>query len=316
MEKTFHFKPAYLKKQDAEKNIVAGIPFVRTQHLLTRNKLSVVPGAPHCNPLVDSQKDYDQLITHLHHFKDTHRLQSIELRTSRDFTFDSEKFGSRVNGFSTYVLDLDKDINDIHKSFHRTCVRKAIKKAFKNDLELHIGHGEKELEIFYNFYMIMRKNNGLLPQPYRFFANMCKELAPKGILDIYICRRNGKNASAMILLKFKNKVICEISATLPEMYQYQTSPFLFWHAISNAHRQGYKQFDFGRTSDDHHSLSAFKSRWGTRRVPLRYYYIPEINGMAQMRNQSTLKRLMEHTVQNAPMFFNRFLGNMLYRYLM
>jgi len=80
---------------------------------------------------------------------------------------------------------------------------------------------------------------------------------------------------------------------------------LVWNAIREAHEDGFRVFDFGRTDSANNSLLDFKLRWGTTVSDLPVYYYPRsYSGMSEARN--TRLRLASQVVfQRMPDWCNR-----------
>src|SRR5262249_27254929 len=160
--------------------------------------------------------------------------------------------GREVQGYSSYVLHLDRDLQEIESSLHKDSIYRQIKKASARGLQLIVGDSLKDVKIFYALYLQLRKYYGLLPQPFTFFSHMWNILSQGNHINILHAAYQGKIISSLLLLKYKHTVIYEYGASRFDMMHLSPSPFLLWEAIKQAKRDGYKRFDFGRTSDDHH----------------------------------------------------------------
>ena len=68
----------------------------------------------------------------------------------------------------------------------------------------------------------------------------------------------------MLLSKFRDRVSGEFVAVDPAFQNISPNHFLFWEAIKSACEEGYRIFDFGRTSPRNVGLMDFKRRWGTQ----------------------------------------------------
>ena len=313
VEKTYGHQPLYLYLENRDRDIVAGLPLFAIKNKLTGNRLVSLPAAECCNPLVSNQEQYARLVNHALSYAKQRGLASIELKMNEHFHLNSRGFGSETNGYSTYILDLSDEPEVLLRSFHKSSIQRQIKKAQKYDLELVIGSSSDDVKLFYSLFLRLRKHYGLLPQPFKFFANLWHLLRPKGAIEILHARYQGEIVSSLLLLKYKNTVSYEYGASQFDKRNIGASPFLIWRAIKQARQDGFKKFDFGRTADDNAGLAQFKRRWGARRERLRYCYFPDLSGEARFRKNGLSKRLMAYSMHTLPASMCQWAGSVLYR---
>lgn len=315
IEKTYGYQAHYLVLRQHNNEIRGGLPLFAVKTRLTGSRLVSLPGAQSCSPLVADQHGYEALLKTALELKDALGIEAIELKTDERFRFHQRSCGTALDGFSHYLLDLDDDLETLEQSFHKNCVRRAIKKAQRAGLELVTSTSTNALRQFYPLFLQMRKRHGLLPQPYIFFKTMWRCLAPHNRIELLNARYEGEIVSSMIVLKYKDTVTYEYGASREGMKNLSPSPFLIWEAIKRAKAEGFRHFDFGRTDDDNESLVQFKERWATRREALPYYFIPELGAVAQLRQGELPKRMMAYTMQYSPAPLCRLMGRVLYRFL-
>ena len=278
-------------------------------------KLSAVPCAQYCNPLVRNQQEYDHILSCLREMISNGSNRYAEIRTTTEFTMSTDNFGEVSTEFLTYRLNLENPIDDIRNNFHKSCIQRVIKKSYSNGLQVSRGRSEKNLKTFYYLYLAMRKRKGILPQPYKFFRTMWKNLSKKNHIELFICKKDNVTAAAILNLYFGDTVIYEYGASRPEMLKYGVSHILLWEAIKHAYKNNYKWFDFGRTSYDNEGLLDFKSRWGTDKIALPYYVIPKNYNMTPLRSKKILNVLMYCAVKYLPTFTCRVMGRTLYPHI-
>jgi hypothetical protein len=277
--------------------------------------LVCLPGAQACDPLVSNQHEYDQLVAFALDFMQRHHTKSLELRTSQHFRLDSRKFGREMKEYSCFILNLDRDLQALESSLKKDSIRRRIKKASASGLQLVLGESLNDVKYFYRLYLHLRKNLGLLPQPYLFFSNMFIIMSKYKKIDILHAKYNNQIVSSLIILKYKDTVHYEFGASRLDMMHLGISPFLLWEAIKKAKHDGYKRFDFGRTSDDNTSLVQFKLKWGTTCEALPYYFIPGLGNMATIRRKSLSKAMMSYAIHSSPPVLCQLMGRTLYKHL-
>lgn len=314
IKQAYGHEPVYLILEAGAGNIIAGLPLFHVKSRLAGNRLVCVPGAQACDPLVSQQGEYDQLVAFALRLMPQRSVDSIEIKTSARFRFDSAKFGRKQPGYSCYVLDLDREWREIENGLQKDSIRRKIKKAAQSGLQAVKENSLAGLAAFYGLFLRLRKSYGLLPQPYKFFTALWRHMSARESIDLVQIKYQDRIISAGLFLKYKDAVVCEYTATRFDLMHLGPSPLLLWEGIRQAKQAGYKCFDFGRTADDNDSLSHFKSKWGTRREPLHYYFIPDFGGAAAMRRQGFSKRAMACAMHHSPTPVCRLMGRMLYKY--
>jgi serine/alanine adding enzyme len=314
IEQTYGHQPVYVIIEDDSGAIQAGLPLFYIKSKLAGYRLVGLPGAQACDPLVSNQEEYDQLVAFALDFMQRHHIKNLELRTSEHFQLDSRKFGHEMKEYSCYILNLDRELQAIESSLKKDSIRRRIKKAYASGLQLSIGESLNDIKEFYKLYLQLRKNRGLLPQPYLFFSSMFANMAEDKNIDILHAKYGNRVVSSLILLKYKDAVNYEFGASRPDMMHLGTSPFLLWEAIKKAKRDGYKRFDFGRTSDDNTSLAQFKLKWGTTCEALPYYFIPGLGNTAIIRRKSLSKVMMSYAIHYSPPRLCQLMGRTLYKH--
>lgn len=305
----------YFVLDDENGAIKAGLPVFIITGTIMRKRMVSLPCAQYCNPLVKSQDDYDLLIEYVIDFINKNNISCLEVKSTDKFAFHNKKLGEAITRYSTYLLDIDRPLDTVISTFHKSCIQQHIKKSYYNGLKLKTAQNYKDMKCFYRLYLNMRKQNGLLPQPYIFFLSLWETMSKENNIEVLFAEYNDEIISAVLLLKYKDTVIYEYGATNPEMLHLKPSHFLLWEAIQRSQLQGYKKFDFGRTSDDNVGLSLFKSRWGTTREALSYHYIPDIKSVAKIRQNNASKMIMRCVLRSTPAPLSQWMGRLIYRYI-
>jgi lipid II:glycine glycyltransferase (peptidoglycan interpeptide bridge formation enzyme) len=84
--------------------------------------------------------------------------------------------------------------------------------------------------------------------------------------------RKSKTAIAGVLcFYFKDQVLPYYAGALPEYYKDSPNNFMYWNLIAQSSKEGFRQFDFGRSKRGTGSFD-FKSAWSMQVTPLSYRY--------------------------------------------
>ena len=311
IEKSFRAKPNVIVKKDD--SISAGIPFFYHNSFITGSKLSSITSAQFCNPLVSSRHDLTDLIDYTLAYANGNRIKQVEIKTNAEFEYGIESLGIPESDFCTYTLNLDLPYEQIEKSFHKSCILRPLKKAYKNNLTLINGTSLEDVKIFYRFYETMRKENGLLPQPFNFFKNLWEELFNNNACEIFHAEYNGRIISSVLNLMYKQTYTYEYGATDPQYTDIHPSHFLLDNSIKSAISKSFKVLDFGRTDNSNAGLMDFKGRWGTQKVNLNYYYLPPNN--KSIWDSKSLRFVIGGIIRFTPKPLYRATGKFIYKIL-
>ncbi len=318
LESSFeHMKGHYLALLDEDRNTIrAAMPLFEVKSWLTGKRLVSIPFATLCDPLVSSSEDFDTLFESALDLAKKLGIAHIEIRTHESPSLiDNDKLGP-ISFYKHHYLPLDAEPEQLKKSFHRACVRQKISKALKNGLTLKIADDESDVHEFDQLHLMTRQRIGLPPQPYAFIKSIWTTFSKSGRVSLLLAKKDDKAIGGLILFKYKDRVSAEFGASDHRYRDLCPNHYLFWETIKLACKEGYKVFDFGRTSPNNHGLMDFKSRWGTNVVDLPEYYYPKQASERFAEPESSMQRKLMGTVcRNVPSFVARQIGHFCYSHL-
>jgi CelD/BcsL family acetyltransferase involved in cellulose biosynthesis len=316
IQSVYGHAPLYFALLDGNGKIQAGIPVFLVRSRLTGIRLSTLPCAHSCDPLVNEATHYQALKQSIQKYMRAENIKSWQMKTTHGFLFEASACIPPNNGYITHVLRIDRPVNDIYDGFHKSQIHRSIKKAMRYNLQLKRCESREAVQTFYRLYLHMRRQEGLLPQPKSFFEGLWDRFHSENRIDILYAEYRGHIISTLILLKYKNTVVYEYGATEKGAHHYCPSSFLLWNAIREAAEEGYAIFDFGRTAESEESLANFKDHWGAQRQPLRYYEMGIAPGIASIRKSGRAKQLMGFTMRHMPDTVCHLAGKALYGHLL
>ncbi len=312
IEKSFRATPVLIVKKDT--TVSAGIPFFYHNSFLIGSRLSSITSAQSCNPLVSSNNDLTELLNFTQSYATENKIRQIEIKTNDDFEISDNTLVYPKSDFCTHILSLDVPYEQIEKSFHKNCIMRPLKKAYKNNLRLIQGSTLNDVKLFYSLYETMRKDNGLLPQPLNFFINLWEELFNNNACELFHAEYNGKIISSVLNIMYKQSYNYEYGATDLRYTDLHPSHFLLDNSIRRAISKDFKVFDFGRTENSNAGLMDFKRRWGSKKVILNYYYLPPDKKKSVLNNK-ILKTIIEGMIHYTPRPIYRVAGKFIYQNL-
>lgn len=318
LEGTFdHIRGYYLALVDQDSGAIrAALPLYHVRSWLTGNRLVSMPFATLSDPLISSGEDLEILIRAAMDLMQVSKSKFIELRTLNAYPLIQNPCFRRRDCYINHYLELTVPPQALKKRFHRSCVRQKIDRALKTDLVLKLDNDYIALQRFYRLHVLTRKRLSLVPQPFNFLESLWRAFAPSGYLQILIAEEQKRAVGGLILLKYKERVSVEFAASDYAFQGLCPNHFLFWEAIKLAYHDGYKIFDFGRTSRCNYSLMDFKRRWGTIAVPLpEFFYPDQMCKRIEDVNNSMKYKIIKKIAEVAPLSTMRIIGAFCYRHL-
>jgi hypothetical protein len=316
LENSFpQLRPCYLIAENENGEIKGAIPLFLVKSWITGTRLVSLPFSLYCDPLVDSDCVSEILIKWILYKKNEVKASYVEIRTRLiEKLFKESKF-KRLCGFKNHTLCLEDDLGILKKNFDRTCVRQRINRAKKSNIIVAEASSEKEIRTFFELHCMTRKKYGIPVQPYDFFKNMWKILYPQKMIGVLIAKLKSQPISAILFLKYKQRVHAEYMGTNDSFLKYSPNILLFWESIKLAKNEGYKFFDFGGSSIKNKNLINFKKRWGTIEEDILHYYYPNISGIStQFENNIKIQKFTKFYGKMPDNIFN-ILSSYIYRHL-
>lgn len=318
LEKSFqHMKGHYLSLIDTSNNTIqAALPLFELKSRLTGNRLVSIPFATLCDPLISTSADMEILFEAALKLSRELGTSRIEIRTLSSSDLIKDARLDMLSYYKHHFLLLDAGLEQMKKSFHRTCVRQRIERSLKSNLNLRLAENENDLQKFYCLYTKTRKRLGLPLQPYAFIKSIWEIFLPSKRISMLLAEKEEKAVAGLILFKFKNRVSVEFSVSDEAFRNISPIHYLFWKAIESAYNEGYKIIDFGRTSPSNVGLMDFKNRWGTKVADLSQFYYPRQAGRRNGKREESLGyKIIQKVCRKAPDFALPYIGNFIYRHL-
>ena len=234
--------------------------------ILTGKRGVSLPFSDECRLISENRHQFNKLTEFIYEYGKNNGWKHVELRGGEDWLA-----GSLVKDYHyTHSIDLNKDLNRIFTAF-KSNVKRNIKRAEKEQLEVAIGNSWNTMKVFYKLNCVTRKRHGLPPQPLLFFRNIYENiiLKQKGIILIALYHR--KIIAGAIFFNFKNNAIYKYGASDKDFQKYRPNNLVIWEAIKWYYHRDFKSFSFGRSGPQNKGLLQFKRGWGTQEKKLHYY---------------------------------------------
>ena len=300
IENVFGHKTFYLYSTDDRGNVAGILPLVNLKSVLFGNMLVSMPYFNYGGVCADNDGTRDLLINEAIVIAKEIHSNHIEFR--QEASFD--------NGFPikttkvSMLLDLPSSADDLWKSFPSK-LRSQLKKPQKEGLFIRIG-GEEELDSFYKVFSTNMRDLGTPVYPKRFFRQILKNF--EGNTWIVTACKETEPVASGFLIGFKGKMEIPWASSLRRFNRISPNMLLYWNCLKFSCEQGYKVFDFGRSSKGEGSYK-FKEQWGANPRQLYWHYwmregveLPEINPSNRKYN------IAIHCWKKLPVPVTKFLG--------
>lgn len=302
------------------------LPAMEIRSRLTGNRLGTIPFSDVCYPLTDSVPAAGALIDAALQVQKNGRLTHYEMRGTPALTVLEDEPGraseelTENRGFAVqrhfykYVIPLSEDTESIRMTFSKKSVRQTINKSARLGVTVRRGEGERDLREFYRLYVLNRKHHGIPPQPMRLFSLVFERLRKNPEAILYMAEYEGKYVASLIVIRHKGVALAKFEG-VDEQYRDVLPVYaLLWKTIVDACAAGDHTYDFGRTAADNRGLNEFKSRWGTERVELPYYFYPPSAGISVVKSASLKYRLFTGVFRRLPTNLSVSLGGKIFRH--
>ena len=275
IEHTFGHKTFYLIAQSDQRTVIGILPLVLMKSSIFGNFMVSLPFFNYGGVLADNKDIEKALVTKAITIGKMEKIEYIEFRHLLNKDLNLKVKTSKVS----MVLNLPDDSNSLFKSF-KSKLRSQIRKPEKEGLYPVIG-GMELLDDFYKIFSVNMRDLGTPVYDKKFFINTLRKF-PHSLRICTIFYRY-KPAASGILVNFKNKVEIPWASSLRKYNHLSSNMMLYWNALKYASDNGFKQFDFGR-STPHEGTYRFKKQWGADPVQLYWHYwlsnggpFPELN---------------------------------------
>jgi lipid II:glycine glycyltransferase (peptidoglycan interpeptide bridge formation enzyme) len=288
---------------------------------LTGNRLGTLPFSDECYALADTPEAARELIATAMRLRDERRLGRYEMRGEPALSDTAGRDGdlavsaglSSHAHYITYLIPLSRDTEALRLTFQQK-MRQMISKSLRGGVRVRRGEGEGDLRECYRLYVLNRKRHGIPPQPYALFATIARRLRDDPEAIVYIAEYRGENVASLLALRYKGVTTGKYEGVDPAYRDAMPIHPLLWTSIRDAAEAGDRYYDMGRTGMDNVGLNEFKTRWGTERHELPYFYYPAGEGLSVVKSASWKYRAFTGLFQRLPYAVTVRLGSRIFRH--
>jgi len=224
---------------------------------------------------------------------------------------------------TSYVLTLPPPDDELRfgPSRNHAAIKRAVNKAARQGVEVRVAETEADLRTWYRLYLETMRRHMAPPRPYRFFRRMWTLLRPAGQLELLLAEaRSGPSPQLLagcLFLMSGQTVVFAFNGRRERDLPARPNDALHWHAIHEAHRRGFRRYDFGEVDDGNPGLAQFKMKWGAVPQPLLRYVHPAgaAGPIKVAEGAGRGARALRSAWQRVPLWATARVGDALHRYV-
>jgi lipid II:glycine glycyltransferase (peptidoglycan interpeptide bridge formation enzyme) len=193
-------------------------------------------------------------------------------------------------------------------------VRRAIRKAERNDVNAVATADRQAVSDFYELHVQTRRRHGLPPQPASFFFNIYQHIIKPGRGFTVLARRGSRAIAAAIFFQFGKNALYKFGASDKRFQEFRANNLVMWRGIQRLVDEGVEKLHFGRTDCEDTGLRRFKLSWDTEEQAIDYFRVDPSGHQlsASARADSGFHKKIFGTL---PLMFNRLAGSLVYPHL-
>ncbi len=262
IQQTFGHRPVFLVAREGS-TVKGVLPLTHMKSRLFGNFLISVPFFNYGGVCSEDEEARSQLLAKAIEIGKKLQVSHIELRHDRIFYPELQQKSHKV----AMILELPDDAEVLWKSF-KSKLRSQIRRPEKDGVEVKIGRSEL-VDEFYSVFAENMRDLGTPVYTRRLFENMLETFPESSWL--VIAHREGEPLAAGFLLGYGDMLEIPWASSLRRFNRLAPNMLMYWHALKHAVEQGYKNFDFGRSTPGEGTYK-FKAQWGAQPLELHWEY--------------------------------------------
>jgi serine/alanine adding enzyme len=305
-EKTYGIESFYFFAQDNNEKIIGVLPLVRLKSRLFGDLLVSMPYFQRGGVIADHPLIEQALVKAANAEAARLAIDHIEYRddTQRE---GMPTLSHKVN----MVLSLPNSEDALWSSFTPK-LRAQIKRPQRLTPQVVTG-GKELLDDFYKIYTRNMRDLGSPAHSKQLIQNILDAFSEESWL--VVIRMNNRPVSAGLLLGHKDTMEIPLASTIRTVNPHSMNMLLYWEVLKLAIKQGYNDFDFGRSSKDAGTYR-FKQQWGAQPKQLYWHYwLHDNNAIPSINPNNPKYRVIIWLWKRIPVWLANFLGTRIIRYI-
>ena len=307
VERVFGHQTLYLMALDHDSRVRGVLPMVLFSSWLFGRFLVSTPYVNYGGVLADDPEARDALLREAATRAAALGADHLELRHCGSDDLVWPKKDHKVS----MRLELPQQYDMLLKSFPPK-LRSQVRRGEKEGMTVHSG-GAEWLDEFYRVFSLNMRDLGTPVYGKQFFAEILQAFQKDA--KIFIVRFQGNPVAAGFVYGFRQMLEIPWASSDRRYSRVAPNMLLYGTILKYACEQGYRCFDFGRSSKDSGTYR-FKEQWGAKPVQLNWHYwLREGRSLPELNPQNPKYQLAIRAWQHLPVSLTTVLGPMIVKYL-
>lgn len=297
--RTFGHKGYYFMARNSEQAVVGILPLIHMKSRLFGNFLVSMPYFNYGGAVADHPAIEQQLMNAANERASRLHASHVEYRD------DIPRNGMPVRMEKVNMILRLPDTPDALLKGFGSKLRSQIRRAQREKPTIHYGDNEY-LDDFYRVFSHNMRDLGTPVYSKNLFRNILQCFPERS--RIVVARMAGKPVAGAFLMGYHEMLEIPWASTLRDVNHLSINTFLYWKILQFAIENGYRYFDFGRSSRDSGTYR-FKQQWGAEPKQLYWHYWLGNGGTVPSINPDNPRyALMIKTWQRLPLVLSKLLG--------
>ena len=271
ISETFSHKPYYLLSKQASKT-TGILPLFLVKSSIFGKSLISLPYLNAGGPISLNLESSNALLDYAKVLSKKHNCKYTELR-ARDNSLRQLNTSAESTHKVAQIKPINTNAEELFASFPaklRSQIRKPIKLGYLPKSFFGKDISDKQYNDFYKVFSTNMRDLGTPVYPQSLFRNALQEFSDKSHLVIVYDKQTP--VAAGILIVENGCVEIPWASSLKSHKHSAPNMLLYWEALKVACDNGYKSFDFGRSTKGS-GTDKFKQQWGTNEKQLYWHYL-------------------------------------------
>lgn len=307
ISKVFEHQTYYLLAKSSDGDVRGILPLVFTKSPMFGRFLTSVAFVNYGGVVADDETACHALLQAAMETARSVEASHIELRQEEPIATEWMVRSHKVS----MRLPLPPDSDGLMKSYPSK-LRSQIRRAQKEGMTVKIGGGEL-LEEYYRVFSRCMRDLGTPVYAQEFFR-VIGETFPKEVRFCVVLLQ-GTPLAAGLLYGFRQRLEIPWAASDKRYSRLAPNMLLYSSVLEYACREGYSEFDFGRSTIDSGTYR-FKQQWGAQPRQLHWYYwLADGRDVPQLNPDNPKYRTAIAVWQRMPLSFANLVGPRIVKYL-
>src|SRR5881392_307166 len=237
---TYGHRPCYVQIS-LYGNLLALIPMMEVQTVLTKSRGICLPFSDYCAPLTFSSFGHELVTQKLKQIAHERCWSYFELRSHSIVPVNTPASESYYGHFLDLRIGPEALISNFSSS-----VKRAVRKAQRSGLNVSIQSSPDAMAQFYELHVRTRRRHGVPPQPQSFFINIQRHLISSGFGFIVLVECQKAPIAAAMFFKLGRHAVYKFGASDERLQELRANNLAMFEAIRHLAEGGAETLHFGR----------------------------------------------------------------------